>query len=478
MKNKKMMLVLFLVIISLAGCKQDKAKEDTNNKKEVSSKQEKIKPVSVVKIEKKLIEKLVTTNSELNAIEEVFHMTKTGGDIEKIYYKNGDRVKEGDVVVKMKDSLIEADYKNSKANLDAAKSSYEKSEKFAEQEMRNNLLTAENAMVNAKETLERAKRGVDKEEIEQAESALNSAKKNYEVQKITYDKYVKLYEKKLISEIEFLNMENSYKSTESGYKQAEKQLEILKRGTDREDIVKLTSNYNSSKENYELIKKYIDDNAWKYEIAAKKAQYDSAQAVYESAKTRYEELTMKAKISGVVSNMDLTENTIIAKEKNLFVIINDNKMEGKCGVAGEDLRGIKIGKKIEVFIEDISKETEGVISEISPSADTQTRKFAVKFLIDNKEREIRKGMYGKVYIPTITKEVLTAKSKSIVIKDLASYLFTVENNIAKKIKVETGLTSNDDIEIISDKVKEGDLLVVEGQFMLEDQDKVKIADER
>ncbi len=83
-------------------------------------------------------------------------------------------------------------------------------------------------------------------------------------------------------------------------------------------------------------------------------------------------------------------------------------------------------------------------------------------------------MYSKVTIPTISKESIVVPAKSLVVKDLASYIFTVENNVAKKIRVETGISSEDTIEVLTNSVKEGEMLVVEGQFLLDDQNEVRI----
>jgi len=473
--RKYLLLITILSFLVIAGCGQEKKEENTAETKKEEVKKE--KPVIVKKVELKNIQKTVTTNSELSAIQEAAHITKYGGDIEKIYFKNGNRVKAGDIIVQMSDDGITMNYKSALANYESAKSSYEESTKFAEKRIRNQLAAAQSGLVNAEQTLERAKRGVDKEELAQAQASMESANKNYEVQKTNYEKYKKLYEKKLVSEMEFLNIENAFKTSESSYTQAKNQVEILLRGTDKEDIAKLEAAELLAKEQYELSKKYVDDESWKYEIAAKKAQYDTAKSSYEYAKAVYDELTVKAKISGVVAGMDLTEDTTIKKEEYLFSIIDDSKMEGKSGISGEDLIGIETGKEINVFVEDIKKNYKAKISEISPKADPQTRKFPVKFVIEN-DKMLRSGMYAKIEIPTISKETTVIPAKSIVIKDLASYVFTINENKAKKIKVATGISSGEEIEVITNGIKEGDLIVIDGQFLLDDQDNVRILENR
>ena len=55
------------------------------------------------------------------------------------------------------------------------------------------------------------------------------------------------------------------------------------------------------------------------------------------------------------------------------------------------------------------------------------------------------------------------------------YMFTVENGTAKRITVLIGKRFDDKVEIITDELKEGDIIIVKGQAKLIDGDKVKIA---
>lgn len=476
--KKYLLVIMAATILLIGGCqdKKEEAKEDAN-KETIQTAVKKEMPVVVEKIAKTSIQKIVKTNTELEAIKEVKQITKFGGDVDKVYFKNGDKVKKGDVIVKMSDDSITMNYRNAAASYESAKAAYEESEKFAEKRIRNQLASSNSALVNAKQTLERAKRGVDTEELAQAKATMESANKNYEVQKNIYEKYQKLYEKKLVSETEYLNIENNYKTAESTYINAKNQVEILLRGEDKETIAKLEAAYELAKEQYELSKKYVEDESWKYEIAAKKAQYDTAKSSYDYAKKSYDDMTVKAEIGGIVAGLDLTEGDTIAKETYLFTVIDDSKMEGKSGINGEDLAGVEVGKEINIFVADINKSYKGKISEVSPKADPQTRKFGLKFVIEN-DGMLRSGMYAKVDIPTIVKETLVIPAKSIVIKDLAEYVFLAKENKASKIKITTGISSGDKIEVVSEKINAGDMIIVDGQYLLDDQDSVRIVENR
>jgi RND family efflux transporter MFP subunit len=470
-RTLSMFFIAFIIV--MAGCGEAKQENKDAGKEVVAKKEVESKTIKVEKLVKKEITKTVISNAEMEAKDEVWHTTKTGGDIEEVYYKNGDKVKKGELIVKMSDDNLEMSYKTAKANYNAAKSAYDQSKKFAEQRMKNDYAAAKASFVNAKESLDRAKRGADKEEIEQAKASVEAAKKNYEVQSTNYKKYQTLYEKKLVSEYEYLNVSNSYKSAESNYEQAKQQLEIILRGTDKEDIAKLEANLNLAKEQLELAKRYVDEKAWEYEITAQESQYKSAKSAYEYAKILYDDLMVTAKIDGIISNMDLTENTSIEKESALFLLINDNEMEGTTGISGRDLAGIDLGKEIRVYIEDLEKEYTAKITEISPTAEAQSKKFPVKFTIKN-NGNIRKGMYARVYIPTITKETFVVPADAVVVRDLSNYIFIEKAGKAKKIRVKMGISNGAFQEVLSDSLNVGENVVVRGQFLLENDDSVVI----
>ena len=116
----------------------------------------------------------------------------------------------------------------------------------------------------------------------------------------------------------------------------------------------------------------------------------------------------------------------------------------------------------------------GNVYEINPVANKDNKKYQIKVEIENPEGKIKKGMYSKVLVETGIKKGYLVPRNAIVIKELYSYIFVVENGEAKRVKVERGYSNNEKQEIISDELYSNMKLVTEGQFLLEDRDKVNI----
>ena len=302
------------------------------------------------------------SDAVLEPKNKVDHKTEKGGTIEKILKRNGDTVKKGELVMELSDAATESSYFTAKANYTSALSS------------------------------------------------LNIAKNNYQ-------KFESLYEKELVSYLEYVSYENTYVSA--------------------------------------------------------KGNYEAAKASYENAKSDYDKLFRKAEIDGIVGNLFGKEGNEISSSEIIFTVVNDKSMETYVGFPAEWLTQIKVGQDLEVEVGALGKKFVGKILEINPIADSATKKYMIKIAVDNPDRAIKDGMYSYVTIPVGEIDVLSVSDEAIFVRNLLSYVFKVEDGVAKRVEVKTGATNLPYTEISSDNVKEGDRIVVKGIFGLEEGNKVE-----
>jgi len=473
MKKSWKIGIVLLIVLVIAGVITNrlslKNKGDNSKKETVES-----KSVKTALIEKMDILEKIEGNGEAEPAEEAQGITETGGYIKEIKIRNGYFAKKGETVIVMHDSVTEQNYKTAQARYLAAKSTYERNKKFAEKEYKNREISAKEAYNAAKRAYDKAKRGSDKEDIEKAKLALETEEKNYSYEKQTYEKNKKLYEKGLISEQEFLAYETKYKASENSYKIARESLTRVSRGTDEEDLDQLKSNMENAKSSYELAKKYSDEKAWLYDLQAAESSYIAAEAEFNYAKEKYEELKLKAPVSGIITDLKVKSGDRVEKDTTLFTVVNNNFMKFEMGVTGKELSTIKVGSSATVFVEDVDKEFTGKVYEINPAADSSSKKFAVKVKVENKEGNIKKRMYGKIIIDGEAHLGIAVPSQAVVVQNLYSYIFIKDSSgKAKKVAVKTGKSWDKYQEIISDEIKPGEKVIIEGQFLLQDGDFVK-----
>ena len=365
---KKILTIFLAASLLLVACGKDKEEEKKDTKQEVvtTEEQQAVKTVEVAAVTKREMSKLFESSAVWEPLAKVDFSTDKGATVEKIYKKNGEYVKKGEVIVKLSDAQTEADFLQAKANYQSATSNY------------------------------------------------NIARNNYQ-------KFKTLYDKQLISYLEFSNYEATFTSAQGN-------LEVAK-------------------------------------------------AAYMNAQNSYSKLVARAEISGVVGNLFIKEGNDIAAKEVLFTILNDKQMQSYVGITPEAISKVKIGDEINVRIDALAKEYKAKITELNPIADSTTKNFKVKLALDNPDEEIKDGMFGNVIIPVGESSVLSIEDEAIVTRDLVNYVFKYEDGKAKQVEVTVGATNLPYTEISSPEIKEGDKIIVKGLFGLQNNDKVEIKNE-
>ncbi|WP_300394304.1 efflux RND transporter periplasmic adaptor subunit [Fusobacterium sp.] len=254
-----------------------------------------------------------------------------------------------------------------------------------------------------------------------AKASYASAEAAYKIARNNYMKFKQLYEKDLISYLEYVNYENTYVNA--------------------------------------------------------KGSYESAKANYENAKNDYDKLFRKADINGVVGNLFGKEGNEVSADDVVFTVIDDSDMESYVGFPAEWLSQIHVGGPVEIEIPAVNKKVEGKILEINPIANDETKKYMIKIGMENKDEVVRDGMYAYAKVPVGEVEVLSTKDSAVFIRELISYVYKIENGVARRVEIKTGATNLPYTAILSDTIKKGDMIVVDGVFGLEEGDKVQEATE-
>ncbi len=246
-------------------------------------------------------------------------------------------------------------------------------------------------------------------------------------------------------------------------------------------LIKSRSNYNTSKISFEKYKnlfekKLISEELYlqsKNNMEQSLGELKIAEANFIRANDNYKRLFVKSDISGVITDLDIKNNEKIPSNSKLLTVIENNIMEIKIAVNGEDIKNITPEKEAKVYISDLDKTVIGKVSEINLSADTNTKKYNIKIQIPNNDKSILKGMYGKVEMEQTEINGLFVPQEAVMIKDLYSYIAVIRDNQSIIYKVDRGISQGNLQEIYFKNFKEGDKVVVQGQYLLNNNDKVR-----
>jgi len=251
-------------------------------------------------------------------------------------------------------------------------------------------------------------------------------------------------------------------------------------------------------------------------VAVEKVRIDSINKIYPAtsvieAKKSY---NVVSKTDGILNDIFFKESSFVEKGDKLFSILSTSSIgeilitapfNGYVGITD-----YKIGDKLkngdllltlddmssmkafiylpEKILPQISKNIKyiassklfpeqkyfGVISNIDQRVNRDSRTIRAYAIIDNKNKNLRPGLLLNIDIVLDEiKDTMLIPEESVLTSKDYSYVFIIDENIAKLKKVNLGITSNGMIQILSG-LKSDDKVVTLGHEKLKDGSKIKI----
>lgn len=121
----------------------------------------------------------------------------------------------------------------------------------------------------------------------------------------------------------------------------------------------------------------------------------------------------------------------------------------------------------------------GKVSISYPTVDPKSRTFTVEVKVPNAKEELRPGMYATINF--LVDEQTTVLAPALAVLKLQGannrYVFLNRDGKAKRVEVTIGTRYDDQLEILSDEIREGDEIVVVGQSRLIDGSPLSIIEE-
>lgn len=115
----------------------------------------------------------------------------------------------------------------------------------------------------------------------------------------------------------------------------------------------------------------------------------------------------------------------------------------------------------------------GRISFIAPRVDEATRTFQVKAQVANGEHLLSPGLFARVSVVTdIFVDAVTVPWESIIQTEQETYLYTVQENMARKVPVRLGRITPQWAQLLDTDLAPGSAVILEGKFASRDGEKV------
>lgn len=184
-----------------------------------------------------------------------------------------------------------------------------------------------------------------------------------------------------------------------------------------------------------------------YEMEAELAKKD-----VEILKSKLSTFKIFSPINGVITKLTSSEGAM-ANQGDILEIQDLSKMKVKLSLNQFDANLIEKGQVANIHISGIDKPFTGTVSHISQTATTQSpasnaKSINADILIDGDVENIKVGFEADCSIILNEINGLYVSYDSIKKDDKGTYLYTIENNTAKKTYIKTGIETDFEIEVV------------------------------
>jgi RND family efflux transporter MFP subunit len=138
-------------------------------------------------------------------------------------------------------------------------------------------------------------------------------------------------------------------------------------------------------------------------------------------------------------------------------------------VLEKDVPQIAKGKTAKITVDAFpGKKYEGIITRLSEAIDLSTRTMAIEVGVPNKDHNLKPGMYATVTL-TISEHqnALSVPTEIILHDNNGTFVYTLQNNTAKRTPVQLGIEQNSRTEILTG-LSGGESVIVVGQQLVRD----------
>ena len=173
--------------------------------------------------------------------------------------------------------------------------------------------------------------------------------------------------------------------------------------------------------------------------------------------------TITAPFAGIIGIRGISGSSL--GSQNTIILTLDDSSKVLCDLKIPEVYAAVLKKDLKIiakFSAYKNKIYDGVIESVASRVDAQTRSILARAQIINENSEIIPGSLLEIEILYNEKKSLSVPDTSIMYEGSKKFIYKViENNIIKKIEIDTGTRSKGNIEILSGLIQ-GDQVIAEG----------------
>jgi RND family efflux transporter MFP subunit len=237
-----------------------------------------------------------------------------------------------------------------------------------------------------------------------------------------------------------------------------------------QQLANLENQYNLAKTTFERQKNLWDKKIGsEIQYLQAQTQMISAQKMVAQMRSQVAKTLIRAPFSGTIDEVFVEKGQIVApSQQGLMRIINLGNMYVSTSVPETYIGKLKVGTEVDVFLTSLGKTYKGRVRQVGNYLNPNNRSFGIEVSVPNPENLLRPNQVAKLKIIDYTSKNSIVVPTNVVQEDGTGnkFVFTVTNangktGTAKKVLVKVGKSSDNVTEILSG-LSANDIIVTEG----------------
>ncbi len=231
-----------------------------------------------------------------------------------------------------------------------------------------------------------------------------------------------------------------------------------------------------------LSRNELDTLQMRYSVAQSqlelaRAQRRQSEAEQRELAIRQSQTRITSPIAGIISKRHVATGAMVGSSTPIVTVVSTNPMLVDAQVSERDVPRIKRGSSVAVTIDSLPDEKfTGRIMRIAPTLDPQTRNGSIEIEIPNRNGILKGQMFARIQLDLgTTRESLLIPRDALVYRGDQPGIYTIDQEKARYVPLETGLTQGENVEVISG-LKVGDTVITRGSNLIKEGDRVRVID--
>ena len=212
------------------------------------------------------------------------------------------------------------------------------------------------------------------------------------------------------------------------------------------------------------------------QVRLAEAQKQQAEAELTELKIRLAQTKVYSPMTGIIATRNVDEGALVNPSIPIVRIVNLATMVTRGNVPERHIGRLSIGNEATVRVDAIpDRAFHGRVARIAPVLDAATRSALIEIDIPNPQGDLKAEMFARIELDLgTTREAILIPREGLVYRGQQPGVYTVEGNRPTFRAIETGLTREDQVEVLAN-LDPGVKIVGRGATMLREGDRIRAA---